>query len=83
MKKVAIGIVIGVAITLGIVGASRFIIRVTETPETTGGHIYIDGKIVVGGDGEPIKLINNPNATDPTYAELLAFLEADQTDRYS
>ena len=83
MKKVVIGIVIGVAITLGIMYASRFIIPVTETPETTETHIYIDGKIVVRGDGEPIELINNPNATDPTYAELLVFLESDQVDRYS
>jgi hypothetical protein len=89
MKRVVIGIVIGVAITLVVTYAPRFVIPVTETPgtteppETTETHIYIDGKIVVGGDGEPIELINNPNATDPTYAELLAFLEADQTDKYS
>jgi len=82
MKKILIGIVIGVAIALVVIYAPRFIIPVTETPETTGTHIYIDGKIVVGGDGQPIELINNPNATDPTYAELLAFLETDQTDKF-
>jgi len=82
MKKVVIGIVIGVAIALVVVYAPRFIIPVTETPEATETQIYIDGKIVVGGDGEPIELINNPNATDPTYAELLAFLETDQTDKF-
>jgi hypothetical protein len=83
MKRVAIGIVIGVAITLVIIYAPRFLIPVIETPETIETHVYIDGKIVVGGDGEPIELTDNPNATDPTYAELLAFLEADQTDKYS
>jgi hypothetical protein len=83
MKRVAIGIVIGVAITLVIIYAPRFITPVTETPETSETHVYIDGKIVVGGDGEPIELTDNPNATDPTYAELLAFLEADQIDEYS
>lgn len=55
----------------------------STTTQPTKTHIYIDGKTVVGGDGQPIELINNPDATDPTYAELLAFLKADQTDRYS
>ena len=52
----------------------------TPTPET---YIYTRGTIVVGGDGEPIELINNPTATNPTYAQLLAFIEKDQTDKYS
>jgi hypothetical protein len=88
MKKVVIGIVIGVAITLVVIYAPRFIFPAietpdtNETPETTETYIYIDGKIVVGGDGGPIELIDNPNATDPTYAALLAFLEADQTDKF-
>ncbi len=37
----------------------------------------------VGGDGEPIKLVNNPRATNPTYAQLLAFIARDRTDEYS
>ncbi|PIX31386.1 hypothetical protein COZ60_04845 [Candidatus Bathyarchaeota archaeon CG_4_8_14_3_um_filter_42_8] len=44
------------------------------------GYIYENGAVVVGGDGEPIELINNPNATNPTYAELVAFIEEDSTD---
>jgi hypothetical protein len=83
MKKIAIGIVIGIAIALVIGFVAPSIMPPTQTPETTETYIYIDGKIVVGGDGEPIELIDNPNANNPTYAELLAFLEADQTDRYS
>ncbi|MFC1872494.1 hypothetical protein ACFLYV_02095 [Chloroflexota bacterium] len=51
-----------------------------QTPEN---YIQIRGAMVVGGDGEPIQLINNPAATNPTYAELLAFLEKDPTDKYS
>jgi len=43
-------------------------------------YIYEDGKVLVGGDGEPIELINNPSATNPTYAELLAFIQQDTTD---
>lgn len=83
MKKVIIGIVIGVAIGLVIGFVAPSIIPPTQTPEITETYSYIDGKIVVGGDGEPIELMDNPNTTTPTYAELLAFLEADQTDKYS
>ena len=43
-------------------------------------YIYESDDILVGGDGEPIGLINNPNATNPTYAELKAFVEEDTTD---
>ncbi len=39
-----------------------------------------DGKIECGGDGEAIILVNNPQATDPTFAELVAFIKADPTD---
>jgi hypothetical protein len=45
------------------------------------GFIYTrDGKIECGGDGEAIILKNNPAATDPTFAELVAFIKADPTD---
>jgi len=43
-------------------------------------YIYENGAIAVGGGGEPIELVNNPNATNPTYAELVAFVKADATD---
>lgn len=43
-------------------------------------YIYHSGGIECGGDGEPIELINNLNATNPTYAELIAFIKADTTD---
>ena len=43
-------------------------------------HIYENGALQVGGDGEPIELINNPDATNPTYSELLAFIQEDSTD---
>ncbi len=34
----------------------------------------------VGATGEPIELINNPNSTDPTYQEIIKFLQSDKTD---
>ena len=74
MKKVG-GVLIAVILTL-VVGCA--------SPSTTPHReqICIDGETVVGGDGEPIELINNPDATNPTYAEVVAFLENDPTDTY-
>ena len=43
-------------------------------------YVYENGDTLIGGDGEPIELINNPNATNPTYAELIAFIQEDTTD---
>jgi hypothetical protein len=43
-------------------------------------YTYEDGKVLIGGDGEPIMLIDNPDATNPTYAELVAFIQQDTTD---
>jgi len=45
-------------------------------------HIYESNAVVVGGDGAPIDLINNPYATNPTYAVLEAFIVNDPTDTY-
>lgn len=53
-------------------------LAIAENPR----HVYTDGAIEVGGDGEPIELINNPNAANPTYAELIAFIEEDFTDAH-
>jgi len=43
-------------------------------------YTYEDGMVLVGGDGEPIILTDNPDATNPTYAELVAFIQQDTTD---
>ena len=51
--------------------------------QMTKTHVYTDGRIEVRGSGEPVELINNPNATNPTFAELVAFIERDRTDEYS
>jgi hypothetical protein len=47
-----------------------------KNPEYT----YEDGKVLVGGDGEPIMLVDNPDAINPSYAELAAFIQQDTTD---
>jgi len=43
-------------------------------------YIYENGALQVGGDGEPIELMNNPDTTNPTYGELVAFIQEDPTD---
>ena len=43
-------------------------------------YVYENGALQVGGDGEPIELINNPDATNPAYGELVAFIQEDPTD---
>ena len=39
-----------------------------------------NGEIECGGDGKAIILDNNPDAANPTYAELVAFIKSDPTD---
>jgi hypothetical protein len=68
-----VGIVIGV---VAIIATLVICLR----PAPLSNYIYQDGRVLVGADGEPIELVNNPNATNPTYAELIAFIEADATD---
>lgn len=47
--------------------------------EDTSGYVYTNGAIECGGDGEPIELINNPDATNPSYAQLIAFIIIEDT----
>jgi hypothetical protein len=44
------------------------------------GHIYEDDAVIVGGDGKPIDLVDNPTATNPTYNLVEAFIRTDATD---
>jgi len=64
---------------------------VTKEEEATGGeeatvvvdtthYVHIDGGILVGADGHYITLKNNPDATNPSWEELKAFLLKDKTD---
>lgn len=48
--------------------------------EETKSLVYINGGILVGADSHYITLQNNPNATNPTWEELKAFLLEDTTD---
>jgi len=44
-------------------------------------NVRIGNRYVKGGDGHDILLINNPNATNPTWQELVNFLRSDNTDK--
>ncbi len=47
------------------------------------GYVYAEnGAVECGGDGHPLVLKPNPDAVDPTFAELVAFIEQDPTDRH-
>jgi hypothetical protein len=47
----------------------------------TSKQLFYDGNVpIVNAKDEPIILINNNNAVNPSYAELLVFLATDNTD---
>lgn len=46
------------------------------------GLVYVNGGYCSDSYGNPVVLINNSNATNPTYFELLAFLKQDNTDTF-
>ena len=67
--------------SIGKVSIILLIVLLTFAACESADFIYTrDGKIECGGDGEAIKLKNNPEATDPTFDELIAFIKADPTD---
>jgi hypothetical protein len=44
-------------------------------------YIYEGGAVLVGGDDQPIELINAPNTVNVSYAQLLEFAREDRTDQ--
>ncbi len=46
-------------------------------------RVYLNGHAVTAGSGRPVKLIDNREAMDPTYDELLHFLKIDDTEMAS
>jgi len=45
------------------------------------GYLYSEsGAVIVGGDNKPIQLINNEDASNPTWDELLLFIYEDDTN---
>ncbi len=52
----------------------------TSDNDAQSNFIYENGAICVGGDNEPIELIDNPEAKNVTYEELIDFILSDPTD---
>ena len=69
---------IGVAV--GVTVIAIIVLVICLWPVTPSNYIYEDGKVLVGADGEPIQLINNSSATNPTYTTLIDFINEDPTD---
>jgi len=46
-------------------------------------YVFYQGAVMVGADDHYVVLRNNPAAHNPSWAELEAFLQSDQTDRHA
>jgi len=52
------------------------------TPASDSGWVWVDAHTyLVGADGEPLVLVNNPSARNPSWSQLVSFLKADRTDQ--
>ena len=77
-KRLRLGVISAVIVGIAI---TCFLVVTSFLPtEDTSRYIYTQEFLEVGGDNEPIELINNPDAINPTYAQLTAFLLEDTTD---
>jgi hypothetical protein len=50
--------------------------------EANESYVFFKGAVMVGADDHYIVLRDNPAAHDPTWDELKAFLQTDQTDKH-
>lgn len=49
----------------------------------TTSRVWVDSNTyMAGGDGSPVILVDNPNAKDPSWDQLVNFLRQDNTDRH-
>jgi hypothetical protein len=55
--------------------------RPTSTPVSNISRVWIGNAYLVGGDGNAITLVNNPNARNPSWSQLVDFLRQDPTDQ--
>jgi len=77
--KMILLIVAGVSIALA-VGIVTLIAVFVWVPNLSH-YVVVDGQMMVGADGEPIELVQNPEAEDVAWAELEHFLAMDDTDK--
>lgn len=76
-KLALAGLTIGV---LSLVYYGVMVVQLDLTPESPS-HIYgAHGIREIGGNNKPVELINNPNAENPSWDELITFIRSDTTD---
>jgi uncharacterized membrane protein len=57
--------------------------RPTPTPPVTEeSWVLIGNARIVGADGKPVVVVNNPSAKNPSWSQLVNFLKQDPTDKY-
>jgi len=91
MKKRIVWLLMGCLVVLSLVLASCAqpapvtqpapVLPTAPTHSIGLGRVWLDEyTYVVGGDGEPVVLIDNPSASNPTWEQLFYFLQDDETD---
>jgi hypothetical protein len=68
--------------TIGLVSLIYFgvmVIQEVSIPETPL-HVYTNDNRELGGNHKPIELLNSSNAKDPSWDELVVFIQTDTTD---
>jgi len=68
--------------TIDVSSETKEAIEQTVEDVSSTEHVYLDGGILVGADGHYITLKNNPDASDPSWEKLKAFLLTDHTDAH-
>jgi calcineurin-like phosphoesterase family protein/2'-5' RNA ligase len=62
------------------VSTNAVLTTTSNTKTTSTEYVYQGRSVVIGADGHRITLVNNNKADNPTWAELVAFLQSDHTD---
>ncbi len=80
--KTAFGGTLKKSLTVLAVLATTIVVMTTSSCAYIEGYVYVDGHVLVGADGHRITLRNNPDAENPSWNELKAFVAEDRTDEH-
>ena len=85
MKSRIAWLLMGYLVALSLVLAScaqpASVIPPAPIPPVESGRVWLDEHTcVAGGNGEPIVLVDNPSASNPTWEQLFSYLQDDETD---
>jgi len=68
-------------VSYGVYASRDYISGSSQTSPSQTKYVYWNGATIIGGDGHTITLHDNSNAKNPTWSELLSFLQTDTTDQ--